>query len=319
MDQLRSRASTVAHIDPASFARSPHLLRGRDDPQGSRRAAVTRGHAGGVRTGSSPTTVRHAAVQLRQLVHDVDEGCGGDVPAELMGPLLRVVDELSAATSNSAVHHSDPTSASWVLVQRAADHFRRRFAHHVSDELVATVSLRLALAHARDVAAAGAIAPESIGPIDPPSSTRLLAVVTPTGLGRMRRAIQRTAGDQSGAWRVTDAVVIGAPSSVMPAAMLAAASVEARLTDAHSATWWVTERAAATVADELSDLTDTVSTHVVPRQLLVAEVQRVLQRPDSVDATLALASTGTSVTDWWMLRRVRRASHHLGGVQVLRC
>lgn len=164
MNHRFSRASSAVQAHHMLLSSSPDHRSCLDDPRDDHDAAVSRGRVDRAPASSSPPTARQAAAQLHQLVRDVDEAGTDDVRVELLAPLLRVVEELSAWTSTRAVLHSDPASVGWVLIQRAADHFGRVLADHAHGERIAPVSLQQALSDAQDVAASVGTAPEPIEP-----------------------------------------------------------------------------------------------------------------------------------------------------------
>lgn len=141
----------------------------------------TRHAAPSARTSATPATAAQAAAELRELVRLVDDNLGVAVPTSLLEPMLRLVEELSAAASSRPVQHSDPTMVSWVLIQRAADHFVRALAgrHH---DLRAAAPIQEALAHARRAVTA-TLAPPSATDLSPPPCDSRLDTGDTCGLG----------------------------------------------------------------------------------------------------------------------------------------
>lgn len=257
------------------------------------------------------------AVQLHELVEHVDDEIEGDVPEELLVPCLRVVDDLAAACSERTARHTDPASTNWVLVQRAADHFRRSLTSDQAGQRAAPATALIALAEARRAAARHLGTLPSQRRHTPPTRHGLVVVVTPATLGRMTQAAAAATDGSDADDTTTDLVVLGLPVGSARGALLDAVATDTGITQADAARWWLAERTSTQLADRMGGRTRTATSRAVPVQRL--HVEALLETHDgrADRSTLLLPRARVGSVTWWRLRRLRRAAQRRGGVDVL--
>jgi len=257
------------------------------------------------------------AVQLHQLVEELDGAIPGKPPKVLLAPFLRLVEELAAASSGRTVAHSDPTTTDWVLFQRAADHFHRTLVGTSIGQRSATLPLRTALDEARRTAEEQLAEFARADDPDPPRRHRLIAVVTTATLGRMTRAAAGVAGGHAKPTSVSELVVLGMTTSTARRELLDSVTTEAGITDRYSAIWWLAERASVEMNSRLCELADSSASRAVPMQRIHVEVLLETQREGADHVTVLVPRATLGSITWWRLWRLRRAAQRRSGVDVL--